>query len=276
MSAQVCRHARWGWVVRLANNEVEAVIAPERGGRLMHYSRLGEPNLLWTARNIKKGLGNIWGWKNWGGEKNWLWPQDNWPGGDWPPPPDMEQAPWRVTGIGETLRDEIPVVEVLLTAETTAGKMERRFHMPAAGTRLDVSASLEGRDIAFGVWSVIQIPVPETVGVERVEPRRLLLQMPGADSALVMRGEDTLDLAATPSSVKGKLDADAFRVPTAQGVFVVRQHLDGAAEYEGIYRAHVQKSHTLGGDAFLELEFAAPIPGGGEQKSRQSVSFSME
>ena len=125
ITTQTSEHPEWGKIIRLANGEVEAVIAPERGGRLMRYSRLGETNILWIAPDINSGHGDQWGWRNWGGEKNWLWPQDDWPNGDWPPPLDVEQAPWHVDAIRETKRDEIPVIEIAMSAETFVGKMTR-------------------------------------------------------------------------------------------------------------------------------------------------------
>jgi hypothetical protein len=288
-SARAFEHPQWGASIHLANNEVEAIIAPERGGRLMHYSRLGAPNLLWTAPDIDSGHGDQWGWRNWGGEKTWLWPQDDWPN-VWPPALDVEQAPWHLDGIRETKREKIHWLEIALSAETFAGKMTRTISMPSAGTQLEISATLENNAAttavstatnaaaAYSVWSVLQIPVPEIVGANRTEPRRLLLRLPGSDNAIAMRDSGTLDLASTPGGVKGMLDADAFRVPTAQGVLVARQRIDESAEseYKEIYRAQICKSIERDGDAYVELEFAAPLPAAGKLKSRQRVELSLE
>ncbi|MCL1909818.1 MAG: DUF4380 domain-containing protein, partial [Kiritimatiellaeota bacterium] len=222
---------QWGALIRLANDEIEVVIAPERGGRIMHYSRLGEPNLLWTVADINSGFGDVWGWRNWGGEKTWLWPQENWPNGDWPPPLDVEQHPWQVDFINETT--------VTMSAETQFGKMMKFISIATGGTELDIYESIENREdtpVPFSVWTVVQIPVPETVEINRTEPRRLLLQMPDADTALVLRDENTIDISATPDGTKGMLDADTFRVPTAQGVLVVQQHCDDTSGYETVYR----------------------------------------
>jgi len=267
----------WGETIRLTNGEIEIVIAPERGGRLMHYSRPGESNLLWTAADINSGLGDMWGWRNWGGEKTWLWPQDDWPGDIWPPPADIEQAPWKLEE--KVILPKLLGYQITLSAKTQFGKMTRSFVLPAHGTRLAISATLENTDNAFAVWSVVQIPVPEIVGVNRTGPRQLLLQLPDDEEgmALVMRDENTFDLAATPGGTKGMLDADTFRVPTAQGVLVVRQLLYGgnsAAEYGDVYQAQICKINALDGDAYVELEFAAPLNAAGA--SRQTVTLSLE
>ena len=256
-------HPQWGDVIRLANGGVEAILAPGRGGRLMHYARIGESNLLWTAADIDTGFGDVWGWRNWGGEKTWPWPQSGWPDGEWPPPREWEQEAFEVGQI----QDRFPAApfiparlplgkEVILRGPKT----ERRFLLSEHGTRLEITASTTGAE-PFGVWSVTQIPMVEKIEVRRTAPRRILLRLPDSDNALAMSGDNTLDLAATPGGTKGMMDADAFRVPTTQGVLVVRQlgHYAGDA-YDDVCRAQVYKSDTRDGDAYVELEFAAPPP----------------
>ena len=242
-------HPQWGNVIHVANTRIEFIVAPERGGRLMHFSRLGESNLLWTAADINGGFGDVYGWRNWGGEKTWLWPQEKWPGGNWPPPHDVEQAPWRVDKIETSKWEGNYWVEINLSAQTTEGKIERLFNTSIIGTHLSMCSALDTTNSAFSVWSITQIPAPETIGVERVEPRRLLLQMPGAENALALRGDGTVDVAATPGGTKGMMDATAFRVPTAQGTLVVRQEEDPGLPYDDTYRAQVYISTVRDGDA---------------------------
>jgi hypothetical protein len=55
------------------------------------------------------------------------------------------------------------------------------------------------------------------------------------------------------------MDANGFRVPTAQGVLVVRQYGIPDLPYDDNYRAQVYKSVHRRGDAYVELDFAAPL-----------------
>ena len=88
-----------------------------------------------------------------------------------------------------------------------------------------------------------------------------------------MLDENTVDIANSPAT-KGMMDANGFRVPTAQGTLVVRQSGIAEIPYNEIYRAQIYKSKTLDNDAYVELEFAAPL--GGEKHSEQTVTLSLE
>ena len=252
-------HPQWGSVIHVANDEIEIIIAPERGGRLMHYSRLGESNLLWTARDIGTGLGDVWGWKNWGGEKTWLWPQGNWTTGGWPPPHDVEQAAY--THINDMPRNLDHNRNMDFEFKSPNGMIRRGFWFPNKGTRVHVRANILDHEIPFSAWSVTQIPARGKVELERTAPHRALLGMPDEEFSLVMPGENTIDLTPQSGGVKGMFDADGFRVSTAQGTLVVRQSfIDSRLPYDGIYRAQVYISPDVEGDAYVELEFAAPLP----------------
>jgi hypothetical protein len=76
----------------LTDGRTQAIVVPEIG-RIMSYGKVGGPNLLWNAPTAK---GIDWGWKNYGGDKNWLAPQSAWPatqGKGWPPDPAFDGQP---------------------------------------------------------------------------------------------------------------------------------------------------------------------------------------
>ena len=259
-------HPQWGNVIHLANKEIEVILAPGRGGRLMHYSRLGESNLLWTARDTNAWRDDATDWTNWGGEKTWPWPHENWPVRMWPPPPEVEPPVFAVSEI----RDLVIVYSFIPTRHPfgkdvalSTPKIERRFLFPENGTRLQIHARFLSEDEPFSVWSVAQIPMTGKITLERAEPRRLLLQLPGSDKALAMADDNTVDLANTPGGTKGMMDADGFRVLTTQGTLVLR-HDDGygchtTSDYDDVYHAQIYKGDDNNGDAYVELEFAAPL-----------------
>lgn len=272
-------HPLWGRVVRLANNEIEAVVAPERGGRLMHYSRTGQPNLLWTAADMSGGEpGLLGGWKNWGGEKSWLWPQEAWKtlaGRDWPPLHEMEQAAYTPAKIHDGFSG------VAFTSPRMAAfssKLVRTFSLDRKGTTLRIHATLEQDAPSVppvSLWSVVQVPTPKEIRVEFVPPGRLVPQ--DEKNAEVLRFEGTRDgtcrvaVLQKPASTKYFGDFDRFLIDTPQGCLCVAQKLDDArlAElehggYADVYRGQVYKSQFAGADDYTELEFAAPLlPGAG-------------
>jgi len=266
-----CAHPQWGNVIHFQNNEIEAILAPERGCRLMHYSRKGEPNLLWTARDIESGQGNLNGWRNWGGEKTWLWPEAHWPelsnGQAWPPPLGFDQNTFE--------RD--PATQNIFIFNSPLG-MTRAFLFPNNGTEIKIAMVLnaEHANVPRSVWTVIQIPTPEFIGLERITPFRFLPKIAaGVKNPLVLRDEKTIDLTATRDA-KGMFDATGFRVATQQGTLVARQ--SGIDEthlpYDDIYQAQVYVSPVVNGDEYVELEFAAPLPSKPAQ-SRQCVTLNL-
>ena len=272
-------HPQWGNVLHLANNEIEAVLAPERGCRLMHYSRVGQPNLLWTACDIHSGQGALNGWQNWGGEKTWLWPEAHWPelanGKSWPPPFVFDQNvfvrdPTQERGFSNPRSGAILVFHLR--------NVTRAFFFPNQGTEIKIAMVLnaEQMNVPRSVWSVIQIPTPDFIGLERVAPFRFLPKIAVVENPLVLRDENTIDLTATRCA-KGMIDATGFRVTTKQGVLVARQ--SGIDEthlpYDDIYQAQVYVSPEKNGDAYIELEFAAPLPRV-PADSRQCVALSLE
>lgn len=71
---------------KFTDGKTEAIIVPQIG-RIMRFSKVGGPNLLWNSPTAQ---GIDWGWKNYGGDKSWLAPQTSWPafhGKAWPPDP---------------------------------------------------------------------------------------------------------------------------------------------------------------------------------------------
>src|SRR4051812_33887530 len=95
--------AQFSDAIRLTNGTVNLVIVPSLGGRIMRYGFVGEPNVLWNNPDIpdlSKGHPDYF---NYGGDKAWPWPQDDWPlliGRNFPPPPECDQAVFKSRLIG--------------------------------------------------------------------------------------------------------------------------------------------------------------------------------
>src|SRR5208283_4546855 len=81
--------------IRITNGAIEAIVVPSIGGRLMRFAMLGGNNVLWENPTVPLSQAGHSG--NWGGEKSWPWPQDQWlqrTGQAWPPPPESDQYPY--------------------------------------------------------------------------------------------------------------------------------------------------------------------------------------
>src|SRR5687767_10327386 len=93
--------------IRLSNGTVNLVIVPSIGGRIMRYGYVLGPNLLWTnpsaPRPDPEAAATQPKHLNYGGDKAWPWPQDQWPlllGRVYPPPAEADQQPYTSRRIG--------------------------------------------------------------------------------------------------------------------------------------------------------------------------------
>mgnify|MGYP003506235173 FL=1 len=63
--------------VFLRNNVIECTIQPQIG-RMMQLSFVGGENMLWVDPKAEENAPGKFSWKNYGGLKIWLWPQNDW------------------------------------------------------------------------------------------------------------------------------------------------------------------------------------------------------
>src|SRR2546422_626941 len=101
----------WPDALRLNNGAVNLVIVPSVG-RIMRFGFTDSANLLWInpllrPTRIGEEAGSVPttlpARRNYGGDRAWPWPQDQWPtmiGRTWPPPAEVDQEPMtaRLTG----------------------------------------------------------------------------------------------------------------------------------------------------------------------------------
>ena len=160
-------------LLRVATRDLELVFAPSRGGRLLSLVAAGrellwrDPELvgddlvpvvpvhLWPASD-----GDMSTWANVGGSKTWPAPQ-GWSGPDeWAGPPDpvLDSGAWTA----EWVADEDSAVVTLTSADDPRSglRVERRFTVPATGTRFEQTATftnVSDRPRTWSVWEVCQV-----------------------------------------------------------------------------------------------------------------------
>ena len=130
--------------IRLTNGTVNLIVIPSIGGRIMRYGFVGKPNVLWNNPKITDLPANASQHFNYGGDKAWPWPQDDWPlliGRQYPPPPECDQAAFKSRLIGSHgVRLESPPIP------SHAARLVREITLdPTARARHDRDAVRAGR-----------------------------------------------------------------------------------------------------------------------------------
>jgi hypothetical protein len=151
--------------VSISNGVVDLVINPKIG-RVTRYGFVGCPNLLWT--NTLADI-NSAGWLNYGGEKLWIWPQDDWKqvtGKAWPPPMDVPPAnvyDVEVRGRSIVMRSAV--------IEKYGVRIVREIHLADTGTDVEIRSRFEpvagGPPRLIAAWSVAQVPASARILVPR-------------------------------------------------------------------------------------------------------------
>jgi hypothetical protein len=209
----------WGPVYSLGDGQATLQLAPSIG-RVMHVSRVGEANLLWTSNDPDRE--SFRGWKPFGGEKLWPWPQK--PSWAWPPPVAIDTGPYHC----EPLADGRNGV-------TLTGPVDPRSGLAAARqTWLDNGAVLsrytlerrqpENTDTRVAAWSVAQVPPVEAVYVRLLPGHSDASGAPAADPLKTERVNDRwLKVTARYDGSKLYLPGNLIATPIGDRLLVVER-----------------------------------------------------
>jgi hypothetical protein len=132
---------------------------------------------------VKDGRGPVWvnpalapgmaadasGWINYGGEKTWPAPQDDWAkvtGKAWPPPKTFDATPF-----SETIVDR--QIEITSAVDPDYGlQVRRRFSLDPAAPVLTIETryvKVQGAPVTVGIWTIAQLAPPD----------RMFVRLPG-------------------------------------------------------------------------------------------------
>jgi hypothetical protein len=152
----------WKEAYRISNAHTELVVVPT-GGRVMRYGPRHGPNLFWENPAAESGA-NEYGWHNYGGDKIWIWPQDQWPkviSSAWPPPLAVDQGKYQIIPQAAGIKLISPVqpgynVRVVreLTLAADSPRVTSRTWLEAAGTPINTP---------IAAWEVTQVYNPAMV-----------------------------------------------------------------------------------------------------------------
>lgn len=148
--------------MRIESAECYAEIDPSRG-RVLAFGPAGGGNALWTNPDGT----DVAGWRNFGGEKLWFWPQDAWAsvtGANWPPP--FDGTPWNSRAGDNWVEWEHSLAPVL------PATIVRRASV--AANTLSVRSETRGTIAPLRLWSIAQVPRPEHLEIfsttDRISP----------------------------------------------------------------------------------------------------------
>ncbi|HEY1921811.1 MAG TPA: hypothetical protein VGG44_03515 [Tepidisphaeraceae bacterium] len=269
--------------VRISNGSVEAIVVPSIGGRLMRFAVIGGDNVLWENPTVPVSQAGKTG--NWGGEKSWPWPQDDWTdrtGQGWPPPPASDQYSYQC---------EIEPDGVRLTSQNLDGydvQIVREFKMSPATNELieNISFAAAGAGAGkapAGVWSIAEVPVTKNIFVRQTAATfRQLGFSPWPAPGKAAGGILVLDRPADNKSKIG-LDADLLAVAIRNQLLSIecRDVSPPAAGYVTGERAQLytepdSSPDVAGLGGFTELEFTSPVGTVGTQPVRMNMVWKLE
>jgi hypothetical protein len=275
------RTAYRGWpdCYRFSNGTVDVVVVPAIG-RVMYYGPVGGPNLLWeNPELLGKPPTTGPAWSNFGGDKVWPWPQDQWPqriGRAWPPPYEADQAGYR--------RIHIPSLKGILGHKVLALEsppltdfgvtIVRELVLWHPGTGLSIYNKLIPVPAASGkspvaAWTVTQLPPPDQIfarllpGSTLPEGFKSLGGEPWQDVRRIghHRGRDVLVMKPQTRPSKLGFDADVLAWRRGEHLLIQRSSFPDAwgrpdpRTPEPGERAQVWNNVD---PPYVELEFTAP------------------
>ncbi len=176
MAAQVENVNYKGWkCLKLSNQNTEAYLAPEIGGRIIQYTYQGHP-FLWVNKAFEGKVypltenNKLENWKSYGGDKVWPAPQ-GWNGASqWPGPgDDVLDAPFKA----EVLKKSGDYVKVRMTSPGTGGYAGIQFITEVTlfdnSSRVYFKTTMKNvskKETNWGIWRVTQMdfsgPPPQT------------------------------------------------------------------------------------------------------------------
>ena len=167
ISVKRMTYHQWPDSLVLSNGKVEVVIVPAIG-RVMQFRFTGESDgPFWENADLfgkaPDPASSTWG--NFGGDKTWPAPQNDWPKvtpRGWPPPRAFDSMPVNAEAAGD-------VIELLSPIDPHYGIRTRRLiKLDAKKPVLTITTTyekLEGKPVMVGVWTITQLKDPQAIFV---------------------------------------------------------------------------------------------------------------
>ena len=254
----------------ISNGIVELAVDPAIG-RVMHFGRVGGPNLLWTNPRAQECASPFHGWINYGGDKVWLWPESDWKlwHGVHAPPGDPPTEPHRIEVLSKrSLRVISPEIEacgmriareITLDAESAGATLVNRLEK-VSHTKLQKPV---------GIWTVTQLPATREIFARFVsdarDPKFASFEH-GTWPAI--RADSSIAVLERPREAWAKigLEADVLATTVGSELFSIFSGANfPSASYAPHCRAQVfsdpdrSQFRVDGVGPYIEFEFTSPV-----------------
>ena len=260
----------------LNNGQFELAVSAATG-RIVHYGAVRGANVLWKNPRADSVPSPFVGWHNWGGDKVWIWPEDDWvkwQAGVVAPPGDPPSAPYQIEVDKLTMHMISPVVaaygvrivrEIVLDDKGSRVTLTNRLEKVANVQTGDVSKSLP-----IGVWTVTQIPAARQILARLLPnispPRFEPFKKSPWKGVQIINDVALLTRPAAPW-VKIGLEADVLAMPVQDWFFVIRTPAakNGDGGHEPFRRAQVYSDPDESEfrpaklPPYVEFEFTSPL-----------------
>ncbi len=256
---------------RIANDDFEILVSAATG-RIIRYAKIGGANVLWENPRALETPVVFPGWVNWGGDKVWIWPEEDWVkwnSASQHPPGDPSTGPHQVEVDGLLLRMTSPAIVgygVRIIREITLEPTSSRVTLV---NRLE-QVTAPAFSLPVGLWTVTQLPAAPTI-LAHLSPDAELPgyeSFPGTSWPNVERDGCivTLHRPATPWQKIG-LDADQLTVRMGDHLFTAETPaaLNATVPHPRWRRAQVFSDPDDSAfrlpevPAYIEFEFTSPI-----------------
>lgn len=270
---------------RLSNGAVDVVVNPDTG-RIVRYGFVGQGNVLWENPRAREVAPRPGDWKNWGGDKVWLWPQAAWKaatGRVWPPPGDGNGSRYSVEPTRGGLR---------LTSTEVSGlglRVVRDIGLAATGSRVTIRSRLEPVGpppaAAWSAWTITQTAVPDLL-LARLDPAVRQVTYPFAGHAPFPEARRFGSIVhLVPDFVKGCKDGlAADRLAGVFGNVLFIQTIVPDKTTTGVYVAGEKAQLCASSEAdprpsgvppYVEMELTAPVVTLGAAGSELTVTWQL-
>lgn len=250
-------HPYTGDAIVLRNNKAFVAVSAKLG-RIVAFGPAEGPNLLWIGE--EKDVDEVW--KNYGGDKVWPSPQDDWPkthGRAWPPTPGIDGPPWKLIAVSSNIIImESPVSPPL---GIQVRRHIRLFHDWAFLQVRTTITRVAPSDARVHVWPVTQVAMPEYCLIDVIEKQsdHETFWIPGGLPATAMattRLDDGLYQYNMPKVGSHKIGSYGTFVAAVYPKWVFVQHVephDPQADY-----ADSSNVQLFSNERYVELEATSP------------------
>jgi hypothetical protein len=207
----------WGRTHTLTDGYVAIQVSPDLG-RVMSVSQIGKPNLLWQNPAPKSPEETPW--PNYGGDKQWPWPQNVvW---SWPPPRAIDPGPYQVVELTSNHCRMIGSVDANsgLQASREISIERGTVHNVYTLTRKALSTRPSS---SVACWAITQVPSAREYYVRLRAPKgNVLANQLGGESIEVKQVSPRWVKILQPlANGKVGLDGDALAVKSGDQVLLI-------------------------------------------------------